>query len=115
MLLTCVGLSFGIGRGYLGKWLHKEAVKWLGEPSHSFKSITSLALPLENLQLNALHTYVRALLALEDTETELSRAKEILQTIKNVCSSQFLTPARLTKAEVWRQFLSLPAPARNNV
>lgn len=109
--LDCVELSFEIGRDCLEKRLDEAAVKWLGRAAGFFQMHDSVGPDAENLQLNVLHTYARALLALEDAETGLPRAREIMETIQRVRLSQFLTLARLTKVEIWRQFRSLPTPA----
>ena len=109
--LNCVELSFEIGRHCLGKRLDEAAVKWLGRAAGLFQIHDIVGPGAENLQLNVLHTYARALLALEDAETGLSRAREVMETIQTVRSSQFLTLAKLTKVEIWRQFRSLTTPA----
>jgi hypothetical protein len=109
--LNCVELSFEIGRDYLGKGLDGAAVKWLGRAAGFFQMHDMAGPDAENLQLNVLHTYARALLALEDAETGLPRAREVMETIQRVRSSQFLTLARLTKVEIWRQFRNLTTPA----
>jgi hypothetical protein len=109
--LSCVELSFEIGRDCLGKRLDEAAVKWLGRAAGLFQMHDIVGLDAENLQLNVLHTYARALLTLDDAETGLPRAREVMETIQTVRSSQFLTLARLTKVEIWRQFRSLTTPA----
>jgi hypothetical protein len=100
--LNCVELSFEIGRDCLGKRLDETAVKWLGRAAGLFQIHDIVGPDAENLQLNVLHTYARALLALGDAETGLPQAREVMETIQTVHSSQFLTLARLTKVEVWR-------------
>ena len=109
--LNFVELSFEIGRDCLGKRLDGAAVKWLGRAAGFFQTHDIVGPDAENLQLNVLHTYARALLALEDAETGLPRAIEVVETIQGVRSSQSLTLARLTKIEIWRQFRSLTTPA----
>jgi hypothetical protein len=109
--LSCVELSFEIGRDCLGKRLDEAAVKWLGRAAELFQIHDIVGPNAENLQLNVLHTYARALLALEDAETGLPRAREVMEMIQTVRPSQFLTLARLTKVEIWRQFRSLTTPA----
>ena len=86
-------------------------MKWLGRAVELFQIHDIVGPNAENLQLNILHTYARALLALEDSETGLPRAREVMEMIQTVRPSQFLTLARLTKVEVWRQFRSLTTPA----
>jgi hypothetical protein len=109
--LNCVEIYFEIGRDCLGKRLDEAAVKWLGRATGLFQIHDIVGPDAENIQLNVLHTYARALMALEDTETGLSQAREVTETIQRVRSSQFLTLTRLTKVEVWRQFRSLTTPA----
>jgi hypothetical protein len=109
--LNCVELSFEIGRDCLGKRLDGAAVKWLGRAAGLFQIHDIVGPDAKDLQLNVLHTYARALLALEDAETGLPRAREVIEMIQRVRSSRFLTLARLTKVEIWRQFRSLTAPA----
>jgi hypothetical protein len=110
-VLSCVELSFEIGRDCLGKRLDEAAVKWLERAAGLFQIHDIVGPGAENLQLSVLHTYARALLALKDAETGLPRAREVMETIQTVPSSQFSTLARLTKVEIWRQFRSLTTPA----
>ena len=86
-------------------------MKWLERAAGLFQIHDIVGPGAENLQLSVLHTYARALLALKDAETELPRAREVMETIQTVRSSQFSTLARLTKVEIWRQFRSLTTPA----
>jgi hypothetical protein len=109
--LDCVELSFEIGRDCLGKRLDETAVKWLGRAAGCFQIHDIAGHDTENLQLNVLHAYARALLALEDAETGVPRAREVVEMIQRVRSSQFLTLTRLTRVEIWRQFRSLTTPA----
>jgi hypothetical protein len=109
--VDCIELSFEIGRDCLKKRLDEAAVKWLGRAARLFQMHDIVGPDAENLQLNVLHSYARALLALKDTETGLARAREVMQMIQTVCSFQFLAPARLMKVEIWRQFRSLTTPA----
>jgi hypothetical protein len=85
-------------------------VKWLGRAAGLFPIHDIVGPVAENLELNVLHTYARALLAL-DAETGLPQAREVMETIQTVRSPQFSTLARLTKVEIWRQFRSLTTPA----
>ena len=86
-------------------------MKWLGRAAGFFQIHDIVGPDAENLQLNVLHAYARALLALGDAETGLPRAREVVETIQRVRSSQFLTLTRLTKVEIWGQFRSLTTPA----
>ena len=85
--LNYVELFFEIGRDCLGKRLDEAAVKWLGRAVGFSQMHDIVGNDAENLQLNVLHTYARALLALEDAEAGLPGAREVMGTIQTVRSS----------------------------